>query len=254
MRSNPADTSSRSGTLKCTPRRRGEAAQGRPRPQLGGHALERTLDRWATRSIATVGRPALVASSRAPAASMRWARRRTEAIAQTIEEEVLHGGRSSSVSRARPTRPARLGCEGDLSSSGTPADRVRALGRPATAADGRARSGRRWGVKPYSALFGTLKVADEVEVYRREATKESRRWLSWTIPFKTGKPTDYNWEAILDLDRVIPCVEGGRVVERTARVGQGRDHGEDGCDVDDVHGGPSRSSSGTRPSTARCCG
>ena len=33
--------------------------------------------------------------------------------------------------------------------------------------------------------------------------------------FSTGKPTDYNWEAILDLDRVIPCVEGGRVIERT---------------------------------------
>jgi carbon monoxide dehydrogenase subunit G len=34
--------------------------------------------------------------------------------------------------------------------------------------------------------------------------------------FSTGKPLDYNWEAILDLDRVIPCVEGGRVIERTA--------------------------------------
>jgi uncharacterized protein len=34
--------------------------------------------------------------------------------------------------------------------------------------------------------------------------------------FSNGKPTDYNWEAILDLDRVIPCVEGGRVVERTS--------------------------------------
>jgi carbon monoxide dehydrogenase subunit G len=33
--------------------------------------------------------------------------------------------------------------------------------------------------------------------------------------FSTGKPTDYNWEAILDLDRVIPCVEGGSVIERT---------------------------------------
>ena len=33
--------------------------------------------------------------------------------------------------------------------------------------------------------------------------------------FYTGKDTDYNWEAILDLDRVIPCVEGGKVIERT---------------------------------------
>src|ERR1700741_554956 len=34
--------------------------------------------------------------------------------------------------------------------------------------------------------------------------------------FETGKPTDYNWDAILDLERVIPCVEGGKVLERTA--------------------------------------
>jgi carbon monoxide dehydrogenase subunit G len=33
--------------------------------------------------------------------------------------------------------------------------------------------------------------------------------------FSTGKPADYNLEAILDLDRIIPCVEGGTVLERT---------------------------------------
>ena len=32
-------------------------------------------------------------------------------------------------------------------------------------------------------------------------------------PFTTGKPIDYNWQAILDLERVIPCVEGGRVID-----------------------------------------
>jgi uncharacterized protein len=34
--------------------------------------------------------------------------------------------------------------------------------------------------------------------------------------FSTGKDTAYNWEAILDLDRIIPCVEGGKVIERTS--------------------------------------
>jgi carbon monoxide dehydrogenase subunit G len=34
--------------------------------------------------------------------------------------------------------------------------------------------------------------------------------------FSTGKPADYNFEAVQDLDRVIPCVEGGRVIERTS--------------------------------------
>src|SRR4029453_8740027 len=34
--------------------------------------------------------------------------------------------------------------------------------------------------------------------------------------FSTGKDTEYNWEAILDLDRIVPCVEGGKVIERTS--------------------------------------
>jgi carbon monoxide dehydrogenase subunit G len=34
--------------------------------------------------------------------------------------------------------------------------------------------------------------------------------------FTTGKPTDYNYEAVGDLDRVIPKVEGGRVIELTS--------------------------------------
>ena len=34
-------------------------------------------------------------------------------------------------------------------------------------------------------------------------------------PFSTGKSIDDNWQAILDLDRLVPCVEGGSVVERT---------------------------------------
>ena len=34
--------------------------------------------------------------------------------------------------------------------------------------------------------------------------------------FENGKPVDHNWDAILDLDRIVPCVQGGRVVERTS--------------------------------------
>jgi carbon monoxide dehydrogenase subunit G len=34
--------------------------------------------------------------------------------------------------------------------------------------------------------------------------------------FSTGRTEDENWDAILDLDRLIPAVEGGRVIERTA--------------------------------------
>jgi len=34
-------------------------------------------------------------------------------------------------------------------------------------------------------------------------------------PFATGKPIDENWKAILDLERLVPCVEGGSVLEKT---------------------------------------
>jgi uncharacterized protein len=33
--------------------------------------------------------------------------------------------------------------------------------------------------------------------------------------FSTTKPLDESYAAVLDLERVIPCVEGGRVIERT---------------------------------------
>ena len=34
-------------------------------------------------------------------------------------------------------------------------------------------------------------------------------------PFSTGKPIEENWNAILDLERLVPCVEGGTVLEKT---------------------------------------
>jgi uncharacterized protein len=33
--------------------------------------------------------------------------------------------------------------------------------------------------------------------------------------FTSGKPIEATWEAILDLERLVPCVEGGSVLERT---------------------------------------
>ena len=34
--------------------------------------------------------------------------------------------------------------------------------------------------------------------------------------FSTAKPIDETWETVLDLDRLVPLVEGGRVIERTS--------------------------------------
>ena len=33
--------------------------------------------------------------------------------------------------------------------------------------------------------------------------------------FTSNKPVDETWDAILDLERLVPCVEGGSVLERT---------------------------------------
>jgi carbon monoxide dehydrogenase subunit G len=33
--------------------------------------------------------------------------------------------------------------------------------------------------------------------------------------FSTDKPIDESWQAILDLERLVPCVEGGKVIEKT---------------------------------------
>ena len=73
--------------------------------------------------------------------------------------------------------------------------------------------------------------------------------------FTTDKSIDDNFEAITDLERVVPAVEGGRVIERDrAGLGQGRDPDEDGGDVDEDRSAPSRWSRRTPTPTARCCG
>jgi uncharacterized protein len=34
-------------------------------------------------------------------------------------------------------------------------------------------------------------------------------------PFSMDKPIDESWQTILDLERIVPCVDGGKVVEKT---------------------------------------
>jgi carbon monoxide dehydrogenase subunit G len=34
-------------------------------------------------------------------------------------------------------------------------------------------------------------------------------------PFATAKPIDESWDAILDLERLVPAVQGGSVIEKT---------------------------------------
>ena len=86
-------------------------------------------------------------------------------IAQTIDEEVLRGGsiafRSSSVTE----REDGLDVAGELDLLGVRHPLVFALALDDGHLTGSARFKQSdWQMKPYSALFGTLKVADEVEV------------------------------------------------------------------------------------------
>jgi polyisoprenoid-binding protein YceI len=89
-------------------------------------------------------------------------------IQKNIREKVLHTGRHPKIT-FQSTRidgtPEEFAIEGDLTIMG--------VSRPVTvravAEGGRVRGGvtivqSRWGIKPYSAFFGALKLADEVEI------------------------------------------------------------------------------------------
>lgn len=34
-------------------------------------------------------------------------------------------------------------------------------------------------------------------------------------PLNTGKPSDESWKLVLDLERLVPCVQGGKVLDTT---------------------------------------
>jgi len=88
-------------------------------------------------------------------------------IDQTIVDEVLKGTaiafRSSAV---RPSGDGRLSVQGDLELSGgsNPIEFELELGDDGRVTGSAVVKQTGWGMKPYTALFGTLKVADEVEV------------------------------------------------------------------------------------------
>ena len=89
-------------------------------------------------------------------------------IRQTIDDEVLKGTpirfRSTSVSPG--SAPGELAVAGELTLSGTsrPVTFAMARGDDGAVSATAAIKQSDWGMKPYSALFGTLKVADEVQI------------------------------------------------------------------------------------------
>ena len=86
-------------------------------------------------------------------------------ISQTIDEEVLEGGNISYRSSAVTERDGGYDVEGELDLLGV----KRPVAFSLTLDDGHLTGTAEvkqtdWRIKPYSALFGTLKVADVVEV------------------------------------------------------------------------------------------
>jgi polyisoprenoid-binding protein YceI len=87
-------------------------------------------------------------------------------IEQTIDDEVLEGSAIEFRSRrVAPGPDGALSVEGDLDLAGSSHPVAFELAADGGRLSGRARIRQTdWGIKPYSALFGTLKVVDEVEV------------------------------------------------------------------------------------------
>jgi YceI-like domain len=86
-------------------------------------------------------------------------------IAQTIDEEVLKGGSIAFRSTAVTERPGGLDVQGELDLLGVTHPLAFSLDLDGGHLTGRATFKQTdWRIKPYTALFGTLKVADELEV------------------------------------------------------------------------------------------
>jgi polyisoprenoid-binding protein YceI len=86
-------------------------------------------------------------------------------IAQTIDEDVLKGGSISYRSSAVTAREGGYDVEGELDLLGVRAPLSFSLSVDGDRLTGSAQVKQTdWKIKPYSALFGTLKVADAVEV------------------------------------------------------------------------------------------
>jgi hypothetical protein len=150
------------GTLLVRTGRAGAAAKA-------GHDLVIEVTRW----TATVAPEALMVT--ADARSLRVRRgsggisplgdEEKAGITQTIDDEVLKGGTIAFRSTAVRDDGDRLAVEGELELLGV----TRPLAFELATGGGRLTGSARFRqtdfrMKPYSALFGTLKVADEVEV------------------------------------------------------------------------------------------
>lgn len=155
-----------SGTLTVRTGKAGAAAKA-------GHNLRMEVGAWrATVDLGESPSLVLTADSRSfrvvegTGGVMPLGDEEKRAIPQTIDEEVLKGTPIEFRSTSVYIDDGRADVEGELELFGArrPVSFAVELG-PQQRMHGRARIKQSdWGLKPYTALFGTLKVADEVEI------------------------------------------------------------------------------------------
>jgi polyisoprenoid-binding protein YceI len=89
-------------------------------------------------------------------------------IQQTIDDEVLKGQpiefRSTEVEATEGGRRLRVRGDLQMAGNGHPVEFELGVGSDGKITGGATLKQTDWGIKPYSGLFGALKVADEVEV------------------------------------------------------------------------------------------
>ena len=158
------------GTLKVFTGKAGAAAKA-------GHNLELGVGAWEARILLADDPAQTELHLSADARSLRVLgasggispldEKDRDGIAQTIDEEVLKGTAIAFASR-RVTLdgPHRWQVTGDLELSGAnrPIQFALTIGEDGQLSGRAVVTQSTWGMKPYSALFGTLKVVDDVEV------------------------------------------------------------------------------------------
>ena len=163
------------GTLSVRTRRTGTVAKA-------GHDLLIHVSKW-TGTLETGDEPSVTLDADATSLKVREGTGGMMAlddgdlanIEQTIDDEVLKRQDISFRSTRVEETADGLSVTGDLTIRGT----ARPVAFDLSLADGRVRGTAvlkqtEWGIKPYTALFGALKVADEVRVEIDAALDQSR--------------------------------------------------------------------------------
>jgi hypothetical protein len=153
------------GALMVRTRKRGAASKAGHNLLIGVTSWQATLDLGEDGGIALTADPASLVVIEGTGGAMTLGDEEKAAIEQTIGEEVLTSGpiefRSTSIAADGGT----LSVEGELELAG----RRHPIAFELSTEDDRLRGSATvkqtdWGIEPYTALFGTLKVTDEVEV------------------------------------------------------------------------------------------